>query len=51
MDEHQRVDAALRDQPGRDDGLAERGGRRQHAGVVREQRIGRRLLLRAQSAP
>ena len=35
MNEHERVDATLGDQPGGDDGLAEGGGRGQHTGVMR----------------
>ena len=45
MHEHERVDAALGDEPGGDDGLAERGRGGQHAGLVRQHRVCRRLLL------
>ena len=46
--QNQRVDARRGDEPGRHHGLAKGRGGRQHAGVVRRQRIGRHLLLRAQ---
>ena len=45
MHEHQRIDAALGDEPGRDDCLAERRRGGQHAGVVRQHRLCRELLL------
>ena len=50
MDEHERVDAALCDEPGGDHGLAERRRGGQHAGLVRQHRVGRGLLLRPQLA-
>ena len=45
MHEHQRIHAALGDQPGRDDGLAERRRGGQDAGVVLQHRLGRERLL------
>ena len=39
MHEHERVDAALGDQPGGDDRLAERRRGGQHAGLVRQHRV------------
>ena len=45
MDEHQRIDAALGDQPGSDDGLAERRRGGQDARFVLQHRLGRELLL------
>ena len=45
MHEHQRIDAALGDQPGRDDGLAERRRGGQDTSVVLQHRLGRELLL------
>ena len=45
MHEHERVDAALCDEPGGDDCLAKRRRGGQHAGVVRQHRLCRRLLL------
>ena len=51
MDEHQRVHAALGDEPRGDDRLAERRRGGQHAGVVRQHRVGRRLSVRAATRP
>lgn len=48
MDEHDRTDAALRDQPRADNRLAKRRGRRQHAGVVGEECVRRDLLVTPQ---
>lgn len=48
MDEHERADAALRDQPRTHDRLAEPGGGRQHARVVGDDRVGRGLLIAPQ---
>ena len=50
MHEHQRIDAALGDQPGSDDCLAEcrRGG--QHTSFVLQHRLGRELLLGSELA-
>jgi hypothetical protein len=48
MDEHERTDAALGDQPRAHDRFAECGGGRQHAGVVCENRVRRDLLLAPQ---
>ena len=48
MDEYERTDAALRDQPRAHDRLAECGGGRQHAGVVGENRLRRDQLLTSQ---
>jgi hypothetical protein len=45
VNEHECVDAALRDQPGGHDCLAECSGCRQHACLVRQKRLGRSLLL------
>src|SRR5258708_37487720 len=45
MHEHQRVDAALRDQPGSDDCLAERRRSGQDTDVVLQHRLGGDLLL------
>ena len=45
MHEHERADAALGDQPGGDHRLAKRRRGRQHAGLVRQHRVCRRLLL------
>ena len=45
MHEHERVDAALGDQPGGDHRLAERRRGGQHAGLVRQHRVCRGLLL------
>ena len=50
MHEHQRVDAALGDQPRGDDRLAEGGRGGQHTGVVRQQRVRGGLLFRPQFA-
>ena len=50
MHENQSVDATLRDQPCSNNGLAEGGGRRQHAYVVLQQRICRSLLFRPELA-
>ena len=51
MDEHERVDAALGDEPGGDDRLAERRRRGQHAGVVRQHRFRGGLSAPARSSP
>ena len=50
MNEHQRVDAALCDQPGGDHRFAKgrRGG--QHTGLMLQHRVGRELLLGSQLA-
>ena len=45
MHEHQRIDAALGDQPGSDDRLAERRRGGQDTSVVLQHRLGRELLL------
>ncbi len=45
MHEHQRIDAALGDQPGSDDCLAERRRGGQDASFVLQHRLGRKLLL------
>lgn len=50
MDQNQRARGPLRDEPGGHDRLAERGGRRQHAGVVRKQGVCGLPLLRSQVA-
>ena len=50
MHEHQRVDAALGDQPRGDHGLSEGGRGRQDAHVVGQQGVGRGLLFRPQLA-
>ena len=46
MDQHESVDAALCDQPGRHNGFAKRRSRGQNANIVRQHRVRRRLLLR-----
>ena len=48
MDEHQRVDAALGNQPRGNDRLSKRCGRGKHAGVVGQHLACGRLLLRSQ---
>src|ERR1700687_4647143 len=45
MHEHQRIDAALGDQPGSDDCLPERRRGGQDTSVVLQHRLGRKLLL------
>ena len=50
MDEDKRADPAVGDQPRGDDRLAERGGGRQDAGVVGDQRVRGRLLVASQFA-
>ena len=50
MDEHQRVHAALGDQPRGDDRLAKRRRRGEHAGIVRQHRVCSGLLLAPQLA-
>ena len=50
MHEHECVDAALCDQPGGDDCLAERRRRGQNASLVAQHRVRRRLLLRPELA-
>jgi len=45
VDEHQRVDRALGDQPGADDRLAEGRGGREHSCLVRQQGAGGRPLF------
>ena len=50
MHEHQRIDAALGDQPGSDDCLAERRRGGQDTSVVLQHRLGRELLLWSQLA-
>jgi hypothetical protein len=46
VDEHQRVDAPLCDEPCGDDSFSEGGGRGQHARLVREHRLRRDPLFR-----
>ena len=48
MNQHERTDAAPRDQPRTHDRLAECGGGRQHAGVVSEERVCCNLLITTQ---
>ena len=48
MDEHERADATLCDQPGAHDRLPECGGGCQHTGVVREDGVRRDLLVAPQ---
>ena len=50
VNENQRVDAALRDEPGGDDRLAKGSGCGQHAGVVGSIAVGRDFLFGAQFA-
>jgi len=50
MDQYQGVPVARRDQLRRDDGLAKRRGRGEHAGVALEEMCGRHVLLRHQLA-
>ena len=50
MHQHKRVNAALRDKPRGDDGLAKCGGRRQDACVVAQEGVGSGLLFRPQLA-
>ena len=50
MHDHERVDAALCDQPGGDHCLAKGRCGSQDAGVVRQQRLRRRLLIRPELA-
>ena len=50
MDQHQRIDPALGDEPGGDYRLAERRRGGQHAGLVRQHRVRRRLLFGSERA-
>ena len=50
MHEHERVDAPLCDEPRCDNRLAKRRRGRQHAGIVRQHRLRRRLLIRPEFA-
>ena len=50
MHQHQRVHPALRDQPGRQHGLAESGGGRQHSEIVGQHGLARPRLFLAQPA-
>ena len=50
MHEHERADAAFRDEPRAHDRFAERGGGRQDTGVVGEDRVRCDLLLASQFA-
>ena len=50
MNEHERVHAALRDQPRGNDGFAERGRRREDPCVVSEHRVDGGALLSTQFA-
>ena len=50
MNQNQRIDTALGNEPGRDNRLAKRSGGRQNARVIREQRLGGRLLIGPQCA-
>src|SRR5688500_8853115 len=50
MDQHECVNAALRDEPCGDDGLAKRGGRRQDSSLVAQHGVGCGPLLPAEVA-
>ena len=50
MDQDEGIDTSFSDQPGRDHRFAKRGGCRQHARVILEQRLRCQLLFRPQSA-
>src|SRR5512134_3556343 len=50
MHQHERVDAASRDEPRGDDGLAKCGGRRQDACLMAQDGVGSGLLFRPQLA-
>ncbi len=50
MNQNERMDGALGDEPGGNHRFSERRGRRQHARLVSQQRLGGDLLFRSQFA-
>ena len=50
MNQDERIHVASGDQPGGNDGLAERRGRGQHAGLMEQEGVGGLLLVRSKRA-